>query len=196
MNNELIAIGDVHCKISAYLEIIKKHDGDSIQVGDFGFDIEHEWHLKNVNSTKHKVNFGNHEDYRFLNKPHSLGNFSYIPKYELLSVRGALSIDQHKRIEGVDWFRNEELEYNELNLAIDHCELKKPKIIISHDCPHEVRKHLFDIHEKSTTSNGLQGMFEVHQPDIWIFGHFHRSKDEVINGTRFICLAELEVFKF
>ena len=195
MNTDLIAVGDVHCKINAYHDIIKKYDCDSMQVGDFGFDIEHQWHLDNVDNSKHKVNFGNHDDYNFLNKPHSLGDFSYIEKYNLLSVRGAFSVDQYKRTEGIDWFRNEELDYNEMNLAIDLCELKKPKIIISHDCPHEVRKHLFGIHEKSITSNGLQGMFEVHQPDIWIFGHHHKKKNEIINGTRFICLAELEIFK-
>ena len=196
MNNELIIIGDVHCKTNAYFDILKKYNGESIQVGDFGFDIEHKWHLDNIDSVKHKVNFGNHDDYTFLNQPHSLGDFSYIDTYNLLSVRGAFSVDQYKRTEGIDWFRNEELDYNEMNLAIDLCELRKPKIIVSHDCPHEVRKHIFGIHEKSITSNGLQGMFELHQPDIWLFGHHHKSKDERINGTRFICLAELETFKF
>ena len=64
--------------------------------------------------------------------------------------------------------------------------------MITHDCPHEARKQLFGIDEKSITTNGLQAMFESHQPDLWVFGHHHKSKNELINGTRFICLTELE----
>lgn len=48
---------------------------------------------------------------------------------------------------------------------------------------------------KSQTRTMLQKMFEEHKPELWIFGHHHKSKDEVINGTRFICLDELETFE-
>jgi hypothetical protein len=34
-------------------------------------------------------------------------------------------------------------------------------------------------------------MFSIHKPDLWIFGHWHCDADEVIDGTRFICLNEL-----
>lgn len=34
-------------------------------------------------------------------------------------------------------------------------------------------------------------MFEMHQPRIWLFGHWHFDFDGVIDGTRFICLGEL-----
>lgn len=187
-----VIIGDVHGKYYAYWEILKNcgNKYNTIQVGDFGFKEEQEWHLKNVNNARHKINFGNHDDYTYLNHAHSLKNYSFANG--IFTVRGAFSTDRWKRDEGVDWFANEELTYGEMIDALNvYCDIK-PEIMVTHDCPHEVREHLFNIKDKSTTSNGLQAMFEIHQPRLWIFGHHHVSKNEVINGTRFICLSELE----
>jgi hypothetical protein len=39
-------------------------------------------------------------------------------------------------------------------------------------------------------------MWETHQPELWIFGHRHVPFDQVANGTRFVCLAELEARDF
>lgn len=186
-------IGDVHGKVYQYSHILNKLDKDSetIQVGDFGFRTHHEWHINNVDSNKHKINFGNHDDYTFLNKPHSLGNYSYLND-EIMTVRGAYSIDKEYRTEDVSWWKNEELNYQEFQEAIDFYSDKKPKIMITHECPQEIRRFLFNIEEKSITSNGLQSMFEIYQPDLWIFGHHHKKKCELINGTKFICLGELD----
>ena len=195
MSNEshIIVIGDVHGKINRYKKILDTNNSyKSIQVGDFGFKREHKWHLENIDSTKHKINFGNHDDYTFLNKPHSLGNFSLNGK--IMTIRGADSIDKAYRTENKDWWRNEELNYTEMQQAIDAFSIYKPEIVITHDCPQQVRSQLFGINEKSITSNGLQAMFEIHQPDLWIFGHHHKFKNEPINGTRFMCLAELDCF--
>lgn len=192
--NNLLIIGDIHGKLDKYQKIINNHKGNSIQVGDFGFEKHHRWHLDNIDSSKHKVNFGNHDDYTFLLSKHSLHNSSYINKNgeEIMTVRGAYSIDKDYRIPGVSWWANEELNYNEMKLIIDSYIKKKPKIMITHDCPQIIRNYFFGITDKSITSNGLQTMFEEHQPDLWVFGHHHRSKNEIINGTHFICLAELE----
>lgn len=190
---DMLIIGDVHGKIDRYWKILQKHQlGLSIQVGDFGFKKEHEWHLKNVDPTRHQINFGNHDDTAFLRKPHSCSDFSYMYEAKLMTVRGAYSINKLFLTEGKNWWANEELSYEEMQRAIDFYNHHKPSIMITHDCPHEARKHLFGITDKTTTTNGLQVMFENHQPDMWIFGHHHLSKNEVINGTRFICLDELE----
>lgn len=192
--DDILLIGDVHGKVDQYKKIINYHKGRSIQIGDFGFKVEHDWHLNNVDSFQHHILFGNHDYYPYLKRNHSLRNFSFINFGQIMTLRGAFSIDKMCRKEGRDWFNNEELTYNEMQYAISHYLRNKPRIVISHDCPHEVRQYLFNIHDKSITSNGLQIMFEDHQPDIWIFGHHHMSKSETINGTRFICLAELETF--
>lgn len=189
-NSNLLVIGDVHGNLYDYENILKKCSCSSIQVGDFGFSKHHKWHLKNINYTQHKINFGNHDDYTYLREFHSLGDFSI--RTDMMTVRGAFSIDKICRTENISWWSNEELNYEEMQKAIDFYILNKPKIMITHDCPQEVRKTLFKINEKSITSNGLQIMFEAHQPELWIFGHHHKSKNELINNTRFVCLKELE----
>jgi len=190
---EIAVIGDVHGKVNEYWKILQclQKETNSIQVGDFGFKKQHKWHKENIDSDLHKVNFGNHDDYTFLNHTHSLGNFTI--KENLMTVRGAWSVDNRLRTEGIDWWSNEQLNYEEMQQAIDLYIKHKPKIMITHDCPQEVKQSLFDYDNKTITNNGLQSMFEEHQPDVWIFGHYHRSKNEIINGTRFICLAELEM---
>ena len=110
-------------------------------------------------------------------------------------VQGANSIDKHLRTEGKDWFCNEEMSYTQLGKAVDLYIESKPRIMFSHTCPSSVKKQLFNYDESSRTEQSLQVMFELHQPEIHFFGHFHRSVDKVINGTRFICLAELQTYE-
>lgn len=198
----MLIIGDVHGKVDAYKKIVESYPGGTIQVGDFGFKEKHDWHMNNIDPEKHKINFGNHDYYPYLWKPHSTGNFTYraanyinLPNKSLMTIRGADSIDQMFRTDGVDWFKEEEMNYKEWNGCFELYTQRKPQIIISHECPKAVRDHLFGIWENSGTSKALQQCFEIHQLELWIFGHHHESKDEVINGTRFICLAELETFE-
>jgi predicted phosphodiesterase len=192
--HNILLIGDIHGKINEYWKILQKHNGESIQVGDFGFKKQHCWHLDNIDNAKHKICFGNHDDYTFLNEAHSLNNYSYRSKESLMTIRGAWSIDKAYRIENVSWWANEEMNYNEMKDAIDFYCKTKPRIIVSHECPQKIRNMLFGIQEKSITTNGMQSMLESHQPDLWIFGHHHESRNELIAGTRFICLNELETY--
>lgn len=193
---KILVIGDVHGKIDEYYKIIQKYKPEfSIQIGDFGFKKEHEWFLKNVNYFSNKVLFGNHDDYKFLNGKHSLGNYFYENKFKVMTVRGANSIDKQYRIEGFSWWSNEELSYQEMNEAIEVYSKNKPKIMLTHDCPQSIREKVFGIYDKSITSMGLQSMLELHKPDLWIFGHHHKSIDIVTDGVRFKCLNELEVFE-
>ena len=197
----MIIIGDVHAKKEEYAKIIADNPGENtFQVGDFGFQISHDWHLSTFDSSRHKVVFGNHDYYPYLDKPHSCGNFSYFPEYDLMTIRGAGTIDGYRRVEGYDWFpEEEEMSYGQWYDCIDMINDKKPKIIISHDCPMSIAQTLFGFPNegsyKSPTRNGLQACWDNHKPEMWFFGHHHESKDVVILGTRFICLNELEIFK-
>lgn len=198
----MLIIGDVHTKVNAYEALLNKHKPDfSIQVGDFGFKKSHDWHIANLNPDRHKINFGNHDYYPYLRKPHSLGDYYTNSKRKLMTIRGAFSIDHpgtnmiKDRVEGVDWFRDEEMDYATFNKCVSAYETFKPEIVISHDSPQSVRQALFGNRDKSITSNGLQACFEIHQPKLWVFGHHHRSRKEIIDGTKFICLAELEALE-
>lgn len=186
----MLLIGDTHGKIDEYHSIIKKYNGKTVQLGDFGFKEEHEWHIKNVDGNNHKVLFGNHDDPSYINANHSLGDYYVCDKF--MAVRGAKSVDQWNRTEGVDWWPEEELTYAKFKQIIDVYAEVKPRVMLSHDCPQIVRNTLFGISDKTTTSNALQAMLEVHQPDLWVFGHHHRSESKEIKGTLFVCLNELE----
>jgi hypothetical protein len=38
-------------------------------------------------------------------------------------------------------------------------------------------------------------MFEAHQPETWVFGHYHVDRDFELKGTHFRCCAELSTFE-
>lgn len=192
---ELTIIGDVHGKLSQYKSIIDNCDF-SICVGDFGFKKEWDWYLEKVvpnSSGFHYINPGNHDYGPYMNDESiSLGNFSEFCKFGIFTIRGAKSIDKYLREEGTDWFPNEELTYQESLEAFDRYAEMRPKIVISHDCPQFLRNRWFGITDKSITSSLLNAMWEEHQPEMWIFGHHHKSQSEVCGDTIFTCLAELE----
>jgi hypothetical protein len=33
-------------------------------------------------------------------------------------------------------------------------------------------------------------MFEIHQPEMWIFGHHHKNFQVRSNGTLFVCIRD------
>lgn len=196
LNNEkIIVIGDVHGKTNEYQEIINKESNSfTIQVGDFGFKDQHEWFLKNIDTDKNKISFGNHDHTGYLDFSHSLGNYTYIESHSIFTVRGAESIDRFSRTEGVSWFRDEQLTYAQSMEVLDSYLQVLPRIVITHDCPNIIRDEVFNISNTTITSNLLQTMYEMHQPEIWIFGHHHKSISLVYENTKFICLNELETF--
>lgn len=194
---DLTVIGDPHGHLNEYKEITDQCDF-SISVGDFGFKKQIRWHQANIyarNPFEYKGHFnngGNHDYMPEMGCMPYLGHYCYLDEIQLFTVRGANSIDKHLRTEGIDWFADEELNFNQQLAAYDKYIETKPRIVISHDCPQEVMEHFFGYKEKSQTRTMLQHMFENNQPDLWLFGHHHSKRDKVINGTRFICLSELE----
>jgi len=106
----ILIVGDVHGQVNEYYKILQKYKPEfSIQVGDFGFKKEHEWFLKNIDCDKNRINFGNHDDISFVSREYSLGNYTHFHQdTEIMTVRGADSIDKQYRTEGISWWRNEE----------------------------------------------------------------------------------------
>jgi hypothetical protein len=73
--------------------------------------------------------------------------------------------------------------------------------MITHDCPTSVALEMFlskglgfgdNKQIKTRTGEALQAMFEIHQPELWVFGHWHNTLKQEINGTIFQCLGELD----
>jgi predicted phosphodiesterase len=194
-------IGDIHGKWRHYMDIISSAE-NTIQVGDFGIGFKNPVALETVEEkmTKgnHKFIRGNHDN-PVLCKEHDLliDDGSYDCANDMFHMGGAWSPDRARRIEGINWWEDEQLSTAELSQCIDAYATAKPRIVVTHDCPESVAYDSFHFYHGpgSRTRQALEAMFECHQPEIWIFGHWHSSLDYTKNGTRFICLNELETLQ-
>lgn len=193
-------IGDIHGMTSLYREIAADADS-SVQVGDYGIGFLSGNEMDAINSfhdgSNHRFIRGNHDDPGLCKS-----TSGYIPDgtfdvdNSIMYIGGAWSIDWQGRTPGFDLWLDEECSMQEFETLLESYEKNKPKIMVTHDCPGSVAFELFIKGTKHTqyptlTAQALDAMFEVHQPDIWLFGHWHGDRDVEINGTRFICLGEL-----
>ena len=207
-------IGDIHGKTYDYRayalvtgvrgrQIVEPER--SIQVGDYGIGFFSAfWHEREVEWQKehpqHRFIRGNHDDPALCKT---------MPGYiedgtaegDVMFVGGAWSIDKDWRTPGVDWWEDEELSTEELNKIIEKYEQAKPRVMITHDCPTSVAWEMFlskglglgdNKQIKTRTGEALQAMFEIHQPELWFYGHWHNTRKAVIEGTEFQCLGELD----
>lgn len=196
-------IGDTHGYYGRYKKIIKKGGFDkSVCVGDMGVGFRRSngnFYTNPPYDTMVKTNSfyirGNHDNPNVCKK-----HTQWIPDghYEnnMMFIGGAKSIDRHHRTEDYDWWPDEECSYNQFYKFMDDYESLKPKIMVTHDCPLRIAALIQKSHhayDKSITQQALQAMFELdHKPELWLFGHHHISTDIEVDGTRFICLNELE----
>jgi predicted phosphodiesterase len=209
-------IGDVHGKFQEYIALTKECDS-SIQVGDMGFDYSE---LKAVDEYKHKFIGGNHDNYNtYYNSPHvkettatTGGSKDFGTAFHcglnFFFVRGGFSIDWKQRQKSFlmggakSYWDNEELSMEEMEMALWLYQKMKPDVVITHECPRSISKHVGDnkILEMfgynpdrftTKTSELLEMMFQSHQPKQWYFGHYHNNWYAEINGTQFRCIDEL-----
>jgi hypothetical protein len=196
---DLLLIGDVHGKMNEYRRIIENSNHDfSIQVGDFGFQKEWTWleQESGLDPYHNKIIHGNHDCIPMARtSPYSLGRYYFYPDHSIFCMAGASSIDRSRRVEGRDWFRDEELSYSEFREIYDFYLGGKPDIVISHDCPQIVCTKLFGIKETNNTRQSYDWLLGVHRPKLWVFGHHHNSVSMLLDGTYFICLDELETLR-
>ena len=212
MNSVIRFIGDVHGKYDRYEKTIA--DGPpSIQVGDMevGFrrwphgEPEADPPHHSMVAGHHRFIRGNHDNPAVC-REHSQWIADGTFENNMMFVGGANSIDREWRREGYDWWPDEELSATELRTMIALYIDRKPRIMVTHDCPEEVASIVLSralisgprkIDLPSRTRFALQEMWAAHCPKFWLFGHYHMSFDQVLHGgrttgTRFICLAELE----
>lgn len=196
-------IGDVHGKFPQYKHILNL-GFPTVQVGDMGVGFLRpggKWsrnppHYTMI-ETDGKFIRGNHDNPKVC-REHSQCITDGAVHDDIMYIGGALSIDREWRTEGYDWWSDEELSTAELCGLCDVYQIVKPRIMVTHDCPESIAHQLFGVNGvlkfnfPSRTRQALQSMLEIHQPKVWVFGHWHKSRDVVIDGTRFVCLAELE----
>lgn len=226
--NKITFIGDVHGKTGPYVSKLRQlpEGSKSLQLGDMGLGF------KGVGlpppgsvspSLDHKFIRGNHDSpEKCRTHPNYAGEYGYWPEEELFFLGGAWSIDWKWRVEGISWWRDEELSIEELYKAHQLYIETKPRIVATHEAPsvaaqtmlsgmiipsteanatnvekgeeyHYYKAKLGCVNTR--TSQALQQMFEIHQPEMWFFGHYHVTKQFQIGRTKFQCLAELATFE-
>lgn len=187
-------IGDIHANFNKYINLTNSCES-SIQVGDFGIGFEDTDNPIPYLSTKHTFIRGNHDfPEGCRNHPNWIPNGKIInypigdKNVGVMFIGGALSVDKHKRIQGKDWWIDEELTYGQWNEIYDHYVENKPNVMVTHAAPNCIFPYPENI-IPSITGNGLTSLWESeHKPKLWIFGHYHHNIDRVINGCRFICI--------
>ena len=181
-------IGDVHANFNRYLEIIQGCTA-SIQVGDFGVGFGPVPFVPDG----HLFIRGNHDNPELCRTTrHWAIDGTYFNGTFFLG--GGFSVDQHSRTEGVDWWRTEEMTISELNKHLDLYIQRRPRVVVSHECPSSVVQKVISDRSwysgDSRTAQALGAMYDFHQPELWVFGHWHQSVDVKIGNTRFVCVAK------
>lgn len=204
-------IGDIHGMVNdcrAYL--LHDFQGSAIQVGDFGIGMGQSdyWH-ESVDALckEYDLTFirGNHDNPAKCKEMYGWIKDGTV-KNNTMFIGGAWSIDNpdaptgwYKRTSGVDWWPEEELSDEEFTRILEIYATIKPEIVISHDCPASISNTMF---KKSgiikgpwyynRTSDWLDKFMQVHQPQIYIFGHWHHTALHIHDNTYFMCLGELD----
>lgn len=204
-------IGDVHGKIQDYLKLANGAEY-TIQVGDMGFHEDYQ--QINLDDDRHRFIKGNHDDYDAYTS-YELGDWGCydVPNFgRVFFLRGAWSIDNQIR-RSMDAARGtktiwdeEEIPYASLCDALAFYQKEKPDLVVTHEAPSCITREiadpqvarLFGYEDPIRTRTGecLQAMFDSHQPQEWVFGHYHVSWHEFRNGTFFHCLNELETLDY
>jgi hypothetical protein len=167
-----------------------------------GFEYEHMESLPLNTQESHTFFPGNHENFdKMFKSTYCLGMFGHYKSphknLNIFYIGGADSIDKAYRIEGVSWWRQEEMNRRQAEECLDKYELlfgkeeQENTIVLSHDCPHWLANGLWG-YEASFTRKLLDAIWEIRKPKLWVFGHHHKSIDMTVDGCRFVCLNELE----
>lgn len=206
-------IGDIHGLFNDYKTFSVSGCNKSIQLGDFGigFSGKSKWY-ENVNNffqdnPDHKFIRGNHDDPKLCKETTGFLHSGFHPNLNAFIINGAWSIDRKWRTEGKDWWSDEEHSISELNDLITEYEKVKPDVVLAHDFPTSIALEMFikpglamggsnsPIY-KTRTGEALEAMFNIHQPKFYFAGHWHVTKRQVIFGTNFHCLGELDYIDF
>ena len=176
--------------------------------GDMGLiwqnDKTYSYLLDFYTSRKYTVLFceGNHSNHIWLNtfpiidwhngKVHQIadnifhlmrGEIYNINDYKFLSIGGALSIDKVYRTPYIDWWPEEEINYEEQNYVLEQLDKNNWSVdyVITHAAPKMILKDMFpdkpQFTGKSTTEQFLEYVRQQLNFKVWYFGHYHLDRD-------------------
>lgn len=190
----MIILSDVHANWDRVEQVCRLWpDHTVVQLGDLGIGwIRTEYVLEN-SPKNFRFFVGNHDNRTVASTlPACLGNFGEFEN--IFFVSGARSIDQAARIEGKDWWRDEELSYSQSMECLKAWEKSDKEILVSHDTTQSFVERFMLIYDRSITRTLLQGMIEARKPKMIIFGHHHRRYEIDFDGIQYRGLAANETF--
>lgn len=205
------------------LEHYKLQDFVLIHVGDsgvgFGRGISDFTHYYNLNlycqnNNGHILTIrGNHDNPAFFVKGFSghdaFSNLTYVSDYTyykindkvFLFVGGAISIDRQARVERIDYWHNEKFTLPDNLETLDPCD-----ILITHSCPsiappNNGFSNISGWFKNDPTlkeelikeRKDIQTLVDQVNPSVNLYGHFHNSTSERIEGTWYRCLDINEI---
>lgn len=211
MDQSVRIIGDVHGKFDRYEKLIADVPF-SLQLGDMGVGFkklvgDEVVPLRNpsfdkMSKGKHLFIRGNHDNPEVCKQQkYYIPDGTYLDN-KIFCLGGATSIDKKYRIEGISWWRDEELSWEELDPIVNSYIELKPQMVCTHECPQSLANEILSafnktkINDYSNTREALEIMFHKHQPKFWFFGHWHHSIKVKRGSTEFTCLNELEYEDF
>ena len=104
------------------------------------------------------------------------------------TLGGAKSIDKEQRIEGISWWKEEELNYQEQEEALTNLDKYHYHIdyVLTHAAPKSLLQPMFHYNTllDSTTERFLDEIYFRLDFKHWYFGHYHEDKDY----AKFSCL--------
>ncbi len=187
-------LGDVHANLIHCLKLAEAHtDTTIIQVGDLGVGfvpLDVFYRLP----SNFKFFPGNHDCRKFCHQlPHCLGDYGEAYN-KFFFVSGADSIDKAYRVEGISWWPDEELTYQQSGDCLDKWKKSKVDTLVAHDLPQSFAEGYKLIYDKTLTRNLLQMMIEVRKPKLFIYGHHHKKNRLVFNDIQVVGLGISEPY--
>lgn len=204
-------VGDIHGQFNDYKAYaLHNFEGPHIQIGDFGIgfgqsDYWHESVDSYMTSSNGRFIRGNHD-----NPAQCRSMTSWIRdglvENDVMFIGGAWSIDNpnappgwYRRTAGVDWWSDEECSNEQFAQMLDTYRTVKPRVLITHDCPHDIATNMFwgsgflsGPRYRTRTSDFFQTLIDLHQPDEWYFGHWHKTMQYQYGRTMFQCIGILD----
>lgn len=189
-----IFIGDIHANWEWYNKVTAEYQ-DTIQVGDFGCGFE-KWapaplNIDQMVAGNHQVFRGNHDDPAIIKTlPTYIPDGFYDKTGSVFCIGGGESTDCSRRQPGIDWWPDEQLSQEEMDVIQEAYLQAKPDLVASHECPEAVLLSMYPGHSRkpSRTALFLERLFAVHRPKKWVFGHHHQYFARDIFGTKFTCV--------
>lgn len=212
-NKPIFYVGDHHGDWSQLFWFINRTKIENcylISVGDLGIGFKpkkeqiNDINRLNIKFKKLNINFmsirGNHDDPNYFKGENiiKLSNFELIEDYTIMEhsgkliqfVGGAISIDRTGRKEGISYWVDETVTFIK-------DKLQKVDILVTHTAPiwcfpqqfNEMvygwaREDAYLLEELTDERAVMSEILKVCQPSLHLYGHFHSSWTETINGCK------------